>query len=205
MLPVVGEIVLGVINDMVGTQRAGRVHIPRAAHGRDFRPERFGQLHRKGPHPPEAPLISTCCPARIRPLSRSPCRAVTAAIGTAAACANDRLAGFTATASSRAQTYSANPPQPPPERSPKTASPGCHWVTLRPTASTRPALAAPRIGCLGLSSPAVRRTRNGAARRKWRSAAFTAAACTLIKTSSSWGVGFETSCSARTSCAPYLV
>ena len=48
----------------------------------------------KVPMPPEAPLISTCCPAWISPWWRRPWSAVTAAIGTAAASSNDRFAGF---------------------------------------------------------------------------------------------------------------
>src|SRR5947208_12756974 len=46
-LPIFGEIFLGVINDMVCTNRAHHVHIPRAAHASDFSAERFGKLHRK--------------------------------------------------------------------------------------------------------------------------------------------------------------
>src|SRR5258707_13204783 len=49
-LPNFGEIFLGVINDMICTNREQHVHIPRAAHGSDFSPERFGNLHRKRPH-----------------------------------------------------------------------------------------------------------------------------------------------------------
>ena len=41
------EIFSSVINDMVGANRSRRVHIPRAAHGSDLRPERFGNLDRK--------------------------------------------------------------------------------------------------------------------------------------------------------------
>ena len=46
-LPISGEICLRVINDMVCTNRAHDVHISRAAHGSDFGPERFGNLHGK--------------------------------------------------------------------------------------------------------------------------------------------------------------
>src|SRR6266536_2247797 len=46
------------------------------------------------PTPPEAPLMRTFCPGWIRPWSRRPSRAVLAAIGTAAACSNDRFFGF---------------------------------------------------------------------------------------------------------------
>src|SRR5437660_8984399 len=49
-LPILGEICLGVINDMVCTNRAHHVHIARAAHGSDASPKRFGKLHRKRPY-----------------------------------------------------------------------------------------------------------------------------------------------------------
>src|SRR5213078_3914416 len=46
-LPISGEIFLRVINDVVCTNRAHDVHIPRAAYGGDVSPKRFGKLHRK--------------------------------------------------------------------------------------------------------------------------------------------------------------
>src|SRR5579859_223512 len=46
-LPILGEIFLSVINDLVCPNRAHHVHIPRAAHASHFSPERFGNLHRK--------------------------------------------------------------------------------------------------------------------------------------------------------------
>src|SRR6266566_2542557 len=46
-LPIVGEIFLRVINDVVCADRAHHVHIPRAAHASHFSPERFGNLHGK--------------------------------------------------------------------------------------------------------------------------------------------------------------
>src|SRR6266852_5265993 len=59
------------------------------------------------PTPPDAPSTRTLWPGWIRPLSRRPCSAVLAAIGTAAASSNDRLAGFGPNFSSIAHTYSA--------------------------------------------------------------------------------------------------
>src|SRR5271170_7019947 len=50
------------------------------------------------PTPPAAPLIRTFRPGRILPLSRRPCKAVSAAIGAQAACSNVTLSGFTASA-----------------------------------------------------------------------------------------------------------
>src|SRR5258708_1595767 len=49
-LPISGAIFLRVINDMVCTNRAHYVQIPRAAYGGDFSPKRFGNLHRKRTH-----------------------------------------------------------------------------------------------------------------------------------------------------------
>src|SRR5215472_14344686 len=49
-LPALREIFPRVINDMVCANRSRRVHIPGAAHGSDFSPERFGDLDRKGTH-----------------------------------------------------------------------------------------------------------------------------------------------------------
>ena len=49
-LPALREIFSSVINHMVGANRSRRVHIPRAAHGSDLRPERFGNLDRKCTH-----------------------------------------------------------------------------------------------------------------------------------------------------------
>src|SRR5436305_10970162 len=46
-LPISGEIFLRVINDVVCTNRAHYVQIPRAAYGSHFSPERFGNLHCK--------------------------------------------------------------------------------------------------------------------------------------------------------------
>src|SRR5271167_2152396 len=43
-LPTFREIFPSVINDMIGTNRSRHVQIPRAAHGSDFCPERFGNL-----------------------------------------------------------------------------------------------------------------------------------------------------------------
>src|SRR2546428_7349563 len=95
---------------MVGADRADEVHLGRAAHARDFRPEGFGELHRERPTPPDAPVISTFCPGRIRPWSRRPWRAVVAEIAMTAACSKLRVAGLMANLSSPAHAYSAKAP-----------------------------------------------------------------------------------------------
>jgi hypothetical protein len=106
------------------------------------------------PTPPDAPLTSTRCPGRTRPLSRSPCRAVSPATGTAAACSNDRLAGLGTSASAATAAYSAKAPPP----APNTSSPTLRRVTLPPTASTTPARSMPSL-VLGLRSPIWGRAR----------------------------------------------
>ena len=100
MLPIFGEIFLRVINDMVCTNRAHHVHIPGAAHGRDFGPERFGNLHRKRPHTTRRTINQHLLSRLNLSFIAKPCKAVTAARGTAAACSNVTLAGFNANASS---------------------------------------------------------------------------------------------------------
>ena len=101
------------------------------------------------PTPPLAPLTSTRCPAFTAPTSRIPRRAVVAAMGSAAACSNVRLAGFGATLSSAAHAYSAKAPR----TKPNTSSPGCSPCTFAPTASTTPAASLPTTGIFGLVSP----------------------------------------------------
>src|SRR5439155_11125540 len=104
------------------------------------------------PTPPAAPLIRTRCPDWIRP-ARRPCRAVSPARGTAAACSNETFAGFAAKYDSEAHAYSARDPR----QSPNTSSPGLNRVTFRPTASTRPATSRPGGFRLGLRRPTISR------------------------------------------------
>src|SRR5258708_36686041 len=49
-LPISGDIFLRVINDLVCTNRAHYVQIPRAAYGGGFSPKRLGKLHRQRTH-----------------------------------------------------------------------------------------------------------------------------------------------------------
>src|ERR1700691_2680214 len=155
------------------------------------------------PTPPEAPSMRTLWPGCIRPQSRRPWSAVIAAMGTAAASSNDRLAGFGANFSSDAHTYSANPfPSNP--VIPKTSSPARNCFTSLPTASTRPAISQPMIGLLGLPrSPGMRF--HGAPCSTNRSTGFTDAARSLIKTSLQAGLGVGTSANCNWSGDPYCV
>ena len=59
------------------------------------------------PTPPDAPMISTCCPGCTFAWSRTACSAVSAETGTAAACSKDRLAGLGASLPARARAYGA--------------------------------------------------------------------------------------------------
>ncbi len=101
------------------------------------------------PTPPLAPLTSTRWPGFTAPTSRIPRRAVVAAMGSAAACSNVRLAGFGTTLSCAAHAYSAKAPR----TKPNTSSPGRSPRTFAPTVSTTPAASLPATGIFGLVSP----------------------------------------------------
>src|SRR3972149_9251286 len=62
LLPILGEIFLGIVNHMIGPKRARLLQIPRAAHGSDFSAERFGYLHRKRSHPTRCPIDQNLLP-----------------------------------------------------------------------------------------------------------------------------------------------
>ncbi len=49
MLPTVGEVLPGIVNDMVSTDRANQIRFRCAAHARDLCSERLGDLHRERP------------------------------------------------------------------------------------------------------------------------------------------------------------
>src|SRR2546430_13009829 len=77
-LPALREIFSSVINDMVCPNRTRRGHIPRAAHGSDFGPERFGNLDRKCTHATrraiDQHLVASLDPSLItKTLKRSDC------------------------------------------------------------------------------------------------------------------------------------
>ena len=108
------------------------------------------------PTPPDAPLTSSDWPAWSRPTSRSPCRAVVPASGTAAACSNVQPAGLRATRLAGTLAYSANAP---PLVSAQTSSPTANPLTWPPTATTSPASALPATGTRGDRSPEMARIR----------------------------------------------
>ena len=47
LLSAPGEVVAGVVDDVVGADRTDQVHVPGAAHAGDLGPERLGDLHRE--------------------------------------------------------------------------------------------------------------------------------------------------------------
>ena len=132
-------------------------------------------------------------------MSRSACRAVIAATGTAAASSKLMFAGFGTTAS-RTVTYSASAPL----LAPKTSSPGRMCVTFLPTASTVPAKSIPVRSVLGFSRPVEGRTMSGPA-TPYQSAGLIDAARTRTSARSSATSGFSTSSSSSTSGEPYLL
>ena len=151
------------------------------------------------PTPPLAPLTSTRCPACTAPTSRIPRSAVVAAMGSAAACSNVRLAGFGATLSSAAHAYSAKAPR----TNPNTSSPGCSPRTFAPTASTTPAASLPTTGIFGLVSPIpMSRATFGSPRRMCQSAGLRAAAWIRTSTSSGRTSGASVSASRSVSGGP---
>src|SRR5919204_5797979 len=81
----------------------------------------------KLPTPPEAPMITTVCPGRTPPVSRSAWRAANPEIGTAAACSKVRLGGFNASWLLGTDAYSAKDPshQPRPQHPVAAASRYC--------------------------------------------------------------------------------
>ena len=94
-------------------------------------------------------------------MSRRACSAVTAAIGTPAACSNVMRAGFSWTLRAAfTTTYSANAPFLPPN----TSSPGLKLVTLLPTASTVPEKSTPSRWSFGRKKPDSRRMMYGTPR-----------------------------------------
>jgi len=47
-MPALGEVLLGIVNNLICANGANQVHFPRAAHAGDFRPKIFGKLHSGG-------------------------------------------------------------------------------------------------------------------------------------------------------------
>ncbi len=107
-LRAVGEVFLGVVDDVVGADRPGRRwvrHTPVTCALEDL-----AICMANVPMPPAAPLMSTFCPGWIGPAVRRARRAAIPAMGTAAACANVRVADLVTSRSWQMLAYSAKAP-----------------------------------------------------------------------------------------------
>jgi hypothetical protein len=103
----VGDVVAGVVDDLVGAERPDEVELAGAADPGDAGAERLGQLDRERPDAAGGPDDQDPLPAWISPTSRRPWRAARPEMGTAAACSKPRLAGMGTSWSSGTEAYSA--------------------------------------------------------------------------------------------------
>src|SRR4051794_30387933 len=85
-----------------------------------------------------------------------------------------------------------------------TLSPDLNDCTEEPTASISPAKSEPMIDDPGLNSPVNSRMTNGLPERTWQSVLFTVVACTLMSTSSFFGIGMSSSFMDRSPGKPYV-
>src|SRR6185437_4091690 len=134
-----------------------------------FAPTDFAICTANVPTPPDAPLINTLSPGWTFPWSRTAASAVNAESPTAADCSDVRLVGSGRRSLAAAHAYSANAPL----HQPNTSSPGRNSLTLRPTASTRPAISSPGISRLGPRNPATNRITYGTPLKRCQSPIFT--------------------------------
>ena len=86
----VGEVVAGVVDDMVGADRADQIHLRRAAHAGDVRAEGLGQLHGIAADAAGGADDQNLLPAWMCPASRRPWMAASPETATAAACSKLR-------------------------------------------------------------------------------------------------------------------
>jgi hypothetical protein len=123
-------------------------HVPGAAHAGHLRAEHLGELHGEGADASRRPVDQHLLPRLNPALATKALQGGERGHGTAAACSNDRSAGFCTSPSSGAATYSAKVPVP----TPNTSSPGVKRVTFPPMAATTPARSTPSRLHLGLPS-----------------------------------------------------
>ena len=90
MVRAVGEVVDGVVEDVVGAEAAHQVDLRGAAHSRDLRAERLGQLHRVAADPAGCSDDQHLLACSTLPTSVRAWRAVLADTGTTAACSKGR-------------------------------------------------------------------------------------------------------------------
>ncbi len=194
-LAVLREVLLQVVDDLVGSERAHELDVLRVADRRDVarrsawraaRP-RFRWIRRRRRRGCSAPLGESALRRHASAMHRS----VADRRGLLEAHAS-RLVRKRAAARGRRRT-----PRVAPERTPKTSSPTSNSVTAAPTASTSPASSMPRILRFGRRRPVKKRAKNGWAPRRRSRVRVTVVACTLTRTSSSFGTGRSTSSSSQ--------
>ena len=88
------DVMLKIVDDLIRAQRLDHRQVFLSAYGGDLRTKVFGKLHGKNTDAAPGAVDQHLFPGLILPRSRSPCRAVTADIGTAAAVSNETAAGL---------------------------------------------------------------------------------------------------------------
>ena len=180
--PPVGDAVPGVVDDLVRADRPDEVGLRRAAHTGDVRPECLGELDGVRDDTAGRADDQHALPGWTLPTSRRAWRAVTGDWD-GGRLLEAEVCGFRASPAC-AHAYSAKAPSP----VPNTSSPARNR-RRRPTASTWPATARPRMRVFG-RSPNPRRTgRYGRPVIRCQTPWSTPAARTRISTSSSPGTG----------------
>ena len=92
-----GEVLPGVVDDVIGAERSHEVDVPRAAHRGHLRAERFRDLHGERPDASRGAVDQDLLPRLKLPLVAKTLERGNAATGTAAASSNVTFAGFSAT------------------------------------------------------------------------------------------------------------
>jgi hypothetical protein len=95
----VGEVLAGVVNDLVGAEGADQLHLGRAGHPGDLCAERLGQLHGERSYPTGRPDDHDLLAWLQLPRVAEGLQGGEAGDGTAAACSKLRLAGLGASLS----------------------------------------------------------------------------------------------------------
>ncbi len=91
-LPTFGEILLGVVNDTICTDRSDHVQIPRTAYASDIGAERLGDLNSERPYASRRTVNQDLLPGLNLSLVAKTLQAVNAT-GKEAACSNVTLSG----------------------------------------------------------------------------------------------------------------
>ena len=100
----VGEVLAGLIDHLVGADRADQVQLVVLHTPVTSAPNACASCAAEQPHPAAAPMLNTVCPGCTFPLSRRACSAVGPEMGAAAACSKVRLAGLGTSPDRRTRT-----------------------------------------------------------------------------------------------------